>query len=265
MVLSQHDAPLVAALQRCAEQPHAAFYTPGHKRGQGISPLLRQLLGTSVFRADLPELPQLDNLFTPTTVIQQAQALAAEAFGAAQTWFLANGSSCGLEAALLAVCQPGDRVIVPRNVHRSVISGLVLSGAMPVYVMPEYRADWGIPLAVSAGAIAAALERHPETRAVLIVSPTYEGVCADVGEIATLCHQHHLPLIVDEAHGPHFAFHPDLPLPALAAGADLVVQSAHKVLSAMTQAALLHRGTDRIDAARLSQALQLTQSTSPSY
>ena len=222
-------------------------------------------MGQAGFRAALPELPELDNLFAPTSVIQAAQPLAAEAFGARQTWFLANGSTCGLEAALLATCRPGEKVIVPRNVHRSVISGLVLCGAMPVYVMPDYRAEWGIPLAVSAGAIAAALAQHPDTRAVLVVSPTYEGVCADVSTIAALCRTHGIPLIVDEAHGPHFAFHPALPQPALAAGADLVVQSAHKVLSALTQAALLHRGSDRIDGARLNQALQLTQSTSPSY
>ncbi|MEO1592288.1 MAG: aminotransferase class I/II-fold pyridoxal phosphate-dependent enzyme [Cyanobacteria bacterium J06632_22] len=262
---SQHDAPLMAALARCAARPQAAFYTPGHKRGQGISSWHRRVLGQKAFQADLPELPELDNLFAPTTVIQQAQTLAAEAFGAQQTWFLANGSTCGLEAALLAVCNPGDKVIVPRNAHRSVISGLVLGGAMPVYVMPEYRADWGIPLAVSASAIATTLAQHPDTRAVLVVSPTYEGICADIDAIARCCHAHGVPLIVDEAHGPHFAFHRELPQPALALGADLVVQSAHKVLSALTQAALLHRGSDRIDGARLAQALQLTQSTSPSY
>ncbi len=265
-VTCQDDTPLVTALQHCAQRSHAAFYTPGHKRGQGISNRHRAVLGEAVFRADLPELPELDNLFAPVGVIQQAQTLAAEAFGAQQTWFLANGSTCGLEAALLTVCNPGDKVIVPRNAHRSVIAGLVLCGALPVYVTPDYRSDWGIPMALSAAAIAAALAQHPETKAVLIVSPTYEGICADVSAIASLCHSRNLPLIVDEAHGPHFAFHAELPPSALSAGADLVVQSAHKVLAALTQAALLHCGScDRVDIARLAQALQLTQSTSPSY
>ncbi|MEO0756091.1 MAG: aminotransferase class I/II-fold pyridoxal phosphate-dependent enzyme [Cyanobacteria bacterium J06648_16] len=265
MALSQHDAPLVEALSRCANRPHAAFYTPGHKRGQGISKLHQQAFGPDIFRADLPELPELDNLFAPNAVIQQAQALAAEAFGAEQTWFLANGSTCGIEAAILAVCNPGDKIIVPRNAHRSVIAGLVLAGAMPVFIMPEYRADWGIALGVTPAAVAAALAKYPDAKAVLAVSPSYEGICVNVGAIADLTHRYGCPLIVDEAHGPHFAFHPELPCPALEAGADLVVQSAHKVLAAFTQAALLHRQFDRVCPTRLTQALQLTQSTSPSY
>ncbi|MEL7504179.1 MAG: aminotransferase class I/II-fold pyridoxal phosphate-dependent enzyme [Cyanobacteria bacterium J06554_6] len=265
MPLSQNDAPLVEALSRSANRPHAAFYTPGHKRGQGISKLHQQAFGPDIFRADLPELPELDNLFAPNAVIQQAQALAAEAFGAEQTWFLANGSTCGIEAAILAVCNPGDKIIVPRNAHRSVIAGLVLAGAMPVFIMPEYRADWGIALGLTPATVAAALAKYPDVKAVLLVSPSYEGICVNVGAIADLAHHYGCPLIVDEAHGPHFAFHPELPCPALEAGADLVVQSAHKVLAAFTQAALLHRQFDRVCLTRLTQALQLTQSTSPSY
>lgn len=264
-MLSQQEAPLVAALQRCGSRRHAAFYTPGHKRGQGVSDLHRAVLGAEVFRVDLPELPELDNLFAPKAVIAQAQCLAAEAFGADDTFFLANGSTCGVEAAILATCGPGDKLILPRNVHRSAIAGLILSGAQPVFVSPVYDADWQLAMGVTSDAIAATLIDHPDAKAVLIVSPTYQGVCADVGAIAAIAHRYDIPLIVDEAHGPHFAFHSDLPQPALQAGADVVIQSTHKVLSALTQAAMLHLRGGRCNLGRLQQALQLVHSTSPSY
>lgn len=264
-MLDQTQMPLLTALAQSAGRPHAPFYAPGHKRGYGIPLALKQVLGEAVFRADLPELPELDNLFAPTEVIAEAQALAAEAFGAEHTYFLANGSTCGLEAAVLATCGPGDKIIVPRNAHQSVVSALILSGAIPVWVQPEYDPDWDLVQGVTPDAIARALNQHADSRAVLLVSPTYHGVCSDLAAIAQLTHTHNIPLLVDEAHGPHFAFHPALPTPALAAGADLVVQSTHKVLAALTQASMLHMQGDRICRRRLQRALQLTQSTSPSY
>jgi arginine decarboxylase len=263
--LDQTRAPLLEALQQSARRHHAPFYAPGHKRGRGIPQQLADLLGKAVFEADLPELPELDNLFAPEGAIQEAQQLAAQAFGAAQTWFLVNGSTAGIIASILATCAAGDKIILPRNVHRSAISGLVLSGAVPVFVNPEYDPAWDLANSITPKAVAEALDRHRDAKAVMVVYPTYHGVCGDLAAIAELAHRHGIPLLADEAHGPHFAFHPDLPSPALAAGADLTVQSAHKVLSAMTQASMLHVGGDRIDRQRLSQALQLVQSTSPSY
>lgn len=260
----QGIVPLFTALRDAAQRIYAAFHTPGHKRGQGISPLLAEAWGTEVFRADLPELPGLDNLFAPDGVIEQAQVLAAEAFGADQTWFLVNGSTCGIEAALLATCNPGDQVILPRNVHQSAINGLILSGAMPVFVSPDYDSQWDIAHCPTPEVIAAALEQYP-AKAVLVVSPTYYGTAGNLRAISQLTHQRGLPLLVDEAHGAHFAFHPELPTPALAVGADLVVQSTHKTLSALTQASMLHVQGSRIDRDRLSRSLQLVQSTSPSY
>jgi arginine/lysine/ornithine decarboxylase len=218
-----------------------------------------------VFRADLPELPELDNLFAPQGPIQLAQELAAQAFGAEQTWFLANGSTCGVIAAIVATCNPGDRIILPRNVHQSAISGLILSGAIPVFVEPEYDLSLDLVHSITPTGVAAALAQHPDVKAVLMVYPTYYGVCGDVQAIAQLAHQHNIPLLVDEAHGPHFAFHSELPTAALRAGADLTVQSIHKVLSAMTQSAMLHVQGERVDRDRLTKALQLVQSTSPSY
>jgi arginine decarboxylase len=264
-VLNQAKTPLLDALRECANSNHAPFYTPGHKRGQGISQLLADCFGSSVFEADLPELPQLDNLFAPQGVIQEAQQLAAAAFGAEHTWFLVNGSTCGVAAAILATCGTGDKIILPRNVHSSAIAGLILSGAIPVFVNPAYDPVLDIAHSITPEGVEVALKQHPGAKAVMMVYPTYYGVCGDVEAIANLAHNDNIPLLVDEAHGAHFAFHPDLPTPALAAKADLSVQSSHKVLGAMTQASMLHVQGDLIDIDSVSKSLQLLQSTSPSY
>ncbi|MBZ8181243.1 aminotransferase class I/II-fold pyridoxal phosphate-dependent enzyme [Oscillatoria salina] len=261
----QSKTPILAKLRELANKPHAAFYAPGHKRGQGISQPLAELVGKAVFQADLPELPELDNLFAPEGVIAEAQALAAEAFGASQTWFLVNGSTCGVMAAILATCGAGDKIILPRNIHQSAIAALILSGAVPIFINPEYDPTTDLALSIAPEALEAILNEHPETKAVMMVYPTYHGICGDVRAIATLCHQYHIPLLVDEAHGAHFAFHPELPISALAAGADLAVQSTHKILGAMTQASMLHLKSNLIDAQKISKALQLLQSTSPNY
>jgi arginine decarboxylase len=267
--LDQTRAPLLTALQMAAFHPaqmlYSAFHTPGHKRGQGIPAEFKAWLGDRVFQADLPELPELDNLFAPDRVIAEAQALAAAAFGAEETWFLVNGSTCGIEAAILATCRPGDPIILPRNVHRSAIAGLILSGAIPIFVEPELDLDWQLGHSVTPDGIAQAIARYPNAKAVFVVYPTYYGVGGDLAAITQIVHAHNLPLIVDEAHGAHFAFHPDLPPTALSAGADLTVQSIHKTLSALNQASMLHVQGQRIDRDRLRQALQLTQSTSPNY
>ncbi|NEU77999.1 aminotransferase class I/II-fold pyridoxal phosphate-dependent enzyme [Nostoc sp. UIC 10630] len=264
-MLNQNQTPLLDALKANAARPHTPFYTPGHKQGEGIYQPLADLLGKAVFRADLTELADLDNLFAPQGVIQEAQQLAAEAYGASQTWFLVNGSTCGVEAAILATCGTGDKIILPRNVHSSAIAGLILSGAIPIFLNPEYDPVLDIAHSITPNAVESALQQHPDAKAVLTVYPTYYGVCGDLSAIANITHQYNIPLLVDEAHGAHFAFHPELPTSALAAGADLTVQSIHKVLGAMTQASMLHVQGDRIDCDRISKALQLVQSTSPSY
>jgi arginine decarboxylase len=262
---SQAETPLLDALWDCANKHHAPFYTPGHKQGKGISQRLVDRFGADVFRADLPELPELDNLFAPQEVILAAQQLAAAAFGADRTWFLVNGSTCGVEAAILATCGAGDKIILPRNVHYSVIAGLILSGAIPIFVYPEYDPALEIAHSITPDGVASALAQHPDAKAVMMVYPTYYGVCGDVSAIASLTHQYNIPLLVDEAHAAHFAFHPELPTSALTAGADLSVQSIHKVLGAMTQASMLHVQGNRVNIDRVSKALQLLQSTSPSY
>ncbi len=256
--------PLLRMLAVCAQRENAAFHTPGHKK-QASSIELESLIGSAVFRADLPELPELDNLFAPQGVIADAQTFAAKTFGADHTHFLVNGSTCGIIAAILATCAPGDKILLPRNVHRSIISGLILSGAMPIFLQPEYDRALDIAHSITPETVSKALSQHPDAKAVLIVYPTYYGVCGNIEAIADLAHAANVPLLVDEAHGAHFAFHPDLPISALSAGADLTVQSTHKTLSAFTQASMLHTKGDRINLDRLAQALQLVQSTSPNY
>ena len=263
--MDQQATPLLTALATAAARNHTAFYAPGHKGGQGVSEALRSLVGQAALQADLPELPELDNLFAPTGPIAQAQQLAAQAFGAETTYFLANGSTCGIEAALLAVSRPDASVLLPRNAHQSVLSGLVLSGASPLYLAPLHDPQWDLAFGVTAAQIKQALQTYPDIQAVVIVSPSYHGVCADIAAIAHCVHQHDAILMVDEAHGAHLSFHPDWPQGAIAAGADIVIQSTHKVLGAMTQASMLHVQGPRVNRDRLRQALQLTQSTSPNY
>ncbi len=257
--------PLLSTLKSLSLREHSGFYAPGHKQGRGINSNLANLLGKNVFQADLPELPELDNLFAPEGVILKAQELAAETFGAEKTWFLVNGSTCGIIAAILATCGMGDKIILPRNIHQSAIAGLILSGAIPIFINPEYDLSEGLAYSITPEAVRRALAEHPDVKAVMMLYPTYQGVCGDLRAIAKVAHQYNIPLLVDEAHGAHFAFHPDLPPSALRGGADLTVQSTHKVLGAMTQASMLHLQGSQISTRAINKALQLLQSTSPSY
>ena len=257
------NTSITDALEAASQADTALFCTPGHKRGQSIPPSIQRLMGAQAYRIDLPDLPGF-NLFEPDGVIAAAQAQAAKTFGADQSWFLVNGSTVGVMASILATCGPGDKIILPRNVHTSAISGLILSGAHPVFIYPEYDPQWDLAHCITPQSVAQALTQYPETKAVLMVSPTYHGVVGDVGAIAQLAHQHGIPLIVDEAHGAHFGFHPDLPPSALSLGADLVVQSTHKTLSALTQASMLHQRSASVNAARVRSALQMLQTSSPS-
>ena len=261
----QIDTPLLKRLQELSQRANAAFYTPGHKQGQGISQNLQNLLGKMVFKADLPELPELDNLFAPEGAIAEAQKLAAIAFSATQTWFLVNGSTCGIIASILATCGMGEKIILPRNIHTSAIAGLILSGAVPIFINPEYDPVKDVVYSVTPATLATTLEQHPDTKAVMLLYPTYQGICGDIKAIANITHRYNIPLLVDEAHGAHFTFHPDLPPSALSAGADLTVQSTHKVLGALTQGSMLHIQGELIEPSKISKALQLLQSTSPSY
>lgn len=261
----QEQTPLLTQLEILANKQDAPFYTPGHKKGRGISQPLKELMGEKVFLGDLPELPELDNLFAPEGVIKQAQILAASAFGAEETHFLANGSTSGIIASILATCGETDKIILPRNIHQSAIFGLILSGAIPIFLNPEYNSDFDLCYSLSSRQIEEALANNDNVKAVMVVSPTYHGICANLTEIAHVSHHYNIPLLVDGAHGAHFSFHSQLPPSGLQCGADIVIESTHKVLGAMTQASMLHLQGNLIDRDRLNQSLQMLQSSSPSY
>ncbi|MNS31948.1 Arginine decarboxylase [compost metagenome] len=248
-----------------ANEGAAAFHTPGHKQGRSMEPEFRRLVGEAALRMDLTELDELDDLHHPEGVILEAQALAAEAFGADATYFLVNGSTAGNHAMVVSVCDPGEKLIIPRNAHQSVVGGLILSGARPVYMRPVWDDALCVAHGVTPETVEAALVEHPDAKGVLVVHPTYFGGASDLRRIAAVCHAHGKPLLVDEAHGPHMHFHPDLPTSGMDAGADMVVQSIHKTASGMTQASMLHVRRGRVDLNRVRNVLGLVQSSSPNY
>jgi arginine decarboxylase len=255
--------PLVEALLEHLAKNRVRFHMPGHKGGHNIAPQIIELLGKKAFGADFTEVNGLDDLHNPLGVIDHALNLAAQSFGAAATFFLVNGASSGIEAALLATCRPGDVIIAPRNVHRSFLNGLIMSGARPIYLEVDYTAQ-GLPLPVQAKQLRKALQQYPQAKAVFVVSPTYEGLCIDYDDLLPVVKEAGVRLIVDEAHGAHFYFSDQLPKPALTSGADVVIHGSHKTLGSLTQTGMLHLFNGR-DKEKFQKALSIVQSTSPSY
>ncbi|KAI4332030.1 hypothetical protein L6164_016971 [Bauhinia variegata] len=261
--------PLVSALKATAEVDVATFHFPGHNRGHAAPSSLIGLIGLKPFLYDLNGLPELGTLSCPRGAILEAQKEAAKLFGSSETRFLVGGTTCGIQAAIMATCSPGESLILARNSHSSAISAMVLSGALPKYIIPEYNCNWDIATYINPLDVRRAIEdlerEGRRARAVFITSPTYHGVCSSLSEISELCHSHHIPLIVDEAHGAHFKFHPQLPDTALEQGADLAVQSTHKVLCSLGQSSMLHMSGNIIDRDRVCKCLQTLQTTSPSH
>ncbi len=218
------------------------------------------------FSLDVTEFEETDDLQNPQGILQEAQEQVARIYGAKASFFLTNGSSLGLEAAILSVCRPGEKILVDRTCHKAVASGLVLAGAVPVFVEPEFSEKLRLYMGISPEKVRAMLEKEPEVRGMILTSPTYYGICSPIGEIAEILHQTGKFLIVDEAHGAHLNFHPDLPESALVSGADLVVQSAHKTLPALGQSSLLHLGShSHIAKDQVASSLRILMTTSPSY
>jgi lysine decarboxylase len=261
----QDSTPYVDALLAYSELNPARFQVPGHKGGAGADPALRELVGEVGLRNDIPSVTEGVDIGPEPTPFQQAQLLAAAAWGAARTWFLVNGASQGNHATCMALAHGGDRVVVQRNVHSSVIDGLVLSGMRPTFVAPELDPELGIAHGLTPESLAAALDATPGAVAAMVVSPTYFGACADVPALAAVAHERGVPLVVDEAWGAHLHFHPALPPDALSSGADLVTSSTHKIVGSLTQAAMLHLGEGgRIDPAIVDRCVSLVETTSPS-
>ncbi|CAN6486009.1 unnamed protein product [Victoria cruziana] len=244
-------AAFVSALKAHAESDASEFTFPGHNRGMAAPHLLEQLIGKKPFLHDM----RLNTSFLPRANGDMVSFV--------------GGTTCGVETSIMSTCSPGDTLILPRNSHKSAISGVVLSGALPKYIIPEYNAEWEIAGRIKLHQVAEAIdelnEEGKEPAAVFITSPTYHGICGELGKIIDLCHRRRIPVIVDEAHGAHFKFDHRLPSAALEQGADLVVQSTHKVLCSLSQSSMLHLSGCRVDRERTHRCLQTLQSTSPSY
>jgi len=261
----QDSTPYVDALLAYAELETGRFQVPGHKGGLGADPKMIELVGETGLVNDIPSVTEGVDIGPEPTPFQQAQKLAAEAWGAARSWFLTNGASQANHAACMALAHLGNRVVVQRNVHSSVIDGLVLSGMRPTFVAPQLDPELGIAHGLTPDSLAAALDETPEAVAAMVVSPTYFGACADVAALAEVAHSRGVPLVADEAWGAHLHFHPDLPTDALASGADLVTSSTHKIVGSLTQSAMLHLGRGgRIDGAVVDRCVSLVETTSPS-
>ena len=263
--MDQGSVPYVDALTAHAARSPGRFYVPGHKGGTGADPALRDAAGPRALELDIPSLiPGIDVGPEPTP-FQQAQLLAADAWGARRSWFLLNGASQGNHAACLALRHAGTRVVVQRNAHSSVIDGAVIAGLEPTFVAPELDPELGVAHCVTPEALAAALDATPGAVGAICVSPTYFGACADVAALAAVAHERDLPLVVDEAWGAHLRFSGELPPSALEAGADVVISSTHKIVGSLTQSAMIHLGRDgRIDEAVVDRVVTLMESTSPS-
>jgi arginine/lysine/ornithine decarboxylase len=261
--LDQHRAPIYEALERFRQMRVVPFDVPGHKRGRG-NPELTAFLGQQCVGVDVNSMKPLDNLCHPVSVIREAEQLAAEAFGAANAFLMVGGTTSAVQSMVLTVCKRGDEIILPRNVHRSVINALVLCGAVPVYVNPEVNRRLGISLGMRRDQVQKAIAAHPCAKAVLVNNPTYYGVCSDLKAIVAMAHEAGMLCLADEAHGTHFYFGEDFPVSAMAAGADMAAVSMHKSGGSLTQSSFLLTGPN-VHAGYVRQIINLTQTTSGSY
>ena len=256
--------PFVEALESYKEQHFVPFHTPGHKIGVEAPQLLKDWMGPAL-PYDLGVMYALDDLHEPEGALKEAQDLTAELYGADCCWFSINGTTALIEAMIMGTVGPDETIIIPREAHRSVISGLVLSGAKPVYMDCQFDERWGIPLGVSLEDAVKTMEAHPKAKAILLVYPNYYGVGVDIANIVKEAHKRGLIVLVDEAHGPHLPFSESLPIGAIEAGADLVAQSTHKSVGSLTQTSWLLGQGDKINQRRITQMHQMLQSTSPNY
>ncbi len=263
--LEQSQTPLLSRLMEYAQSGVTPFHMPGHKMGKGAPDQWKEFVGKNVLSIDITEVLGTDDLHEPYDVIKEAQILAAQAFGADETYFLVNGTTCGIQAMIMACCAPDDKIAIPRNAHRSIIGGIILSGAYPVYLDPEVDDTLGIALGITVDTVKQVLDDYPDCKAVLLINPTFHGIASSLKDIVDLAHKREVLVLVDEAHGPHLSFHSQLPISAMASGADACAQSSHKLLGSLTQTSLLHVQGAYIDRERLRAMLRLVQSTSPSY
>ncbi len=261
--MDQSKTPYFQALLDYVDAGVVPFHTPGHKQGIGMDLAFREFIGDNFCAIDLTPMPGIDDLLQPTESLLEAQQLAAEAYGADHSYFLINGSTSGNQCMMMAALNPGDKLAVPRNAHKSMLGGLVMSGVEPIYMQPVIDEGLHMDHCVTPEIVAETLEKHADAKAVYVVTPTYYGVAADIKGIVKVARAAGKLVLVDEAWGPHFHFHPQLPMSATAAKADLVINSTHKMLSAFSQCAMLHEIGPRIRIDRLEGVLKMFLSTSP--
>lgn len=263
--MDQHRTPLFDALVAHAAKNPLQFHIPGHKKGTGMDPEFRNFIGDNALSIDLINIAPLDDLHQPSGAIHEAQRLAAEAFGAEHTFFSVQGTSSAIQTMIMAVCSPGDKIIVPRNVHKSVMSAIIFAGARPVFLSPAMDEQLGIAHGVTTRSVRKALEIHPDAKAVFVINPTYFGISANLKEIVELAHSFNVPVLVDEAHGVHIQFHDELPLSAMQAGADMAATSVHKLGGSLTQSSILNVRGNLVNPKRVQAFLSMLTTTSTSY
>ncbi|TCS75621.1 aminotransferase class I/II-fold pyridoxal phosphate-dependent enzyme [Pectinatus cerevisiiphilus] len=261
--LTQENAPVLEALEKLKQMRIVPFDVPGHKRGRG-NKVLTEFLGERCLSVDVNSMKPLDNLCHPVSIIKDAEQLAAEAFGAAHAFFMVGGTTSSVQAMILTACKRGDKIILPRNVHRSAINAMILCGAVPVYINPQMDKTLGISLGMSIKDVKKAIADNPDAKAVFVNNPTYYGICSNLNEIIKMAHANNMLVLADEAHGTHFYFNDKLPAAAMRSGADMAAVSLHKSGGSLTQSSMLFIN-DKISEGYVRQIINLTQTTSGSY
>lgn len=264
MAVDHTQAPVLEALSRYRQAGEVSFTPPGHKQARGADPEVREILGDAVFHGDLLASGGLDDRLGTGQVLDRAEALMADAVHASHTFFSTCGSSLSVKAAMLSVAGPHEKLLVGRDAHKSVVSGLILSGVRPIWVDPQWDEERRLAHPSSVEAFEWAFEEHPDARGALVTSPTPYGACADLAALAQVCHRRGRPLVVDEAWGAHLPFHPDLPSWAMDAGADVCVTSIHKMGSGLEQGSVFHLRGDLVRPTVLKSRADLFGTTSPS-
>ena len=259
------SAPLVEAMKKYSADGALAFHTPGHKQGLGAHEFLKNLITNEGLRQEVSLMEELDDLHSPHSCIKSAETLAAKLFHADEVFFMINGTTSAVQTMILSTLKEGDFVFVPRNSHRSVMAGIILAGAIPIFLPVEFSAELKIPLNLSAETLTQAIKKFPQAKALILTSPNYYGVAADLKKFSALLHEKKILLLVDEAHGAHLSFCDELPPSAMDAGADLAAQSTHKILGSLTQTSMLLAKKNFVDLQKIRRAASLLQSTSPNY
>lgn len=262
---NEHEkVPLLQGLREYSNKNIACFDVPGHVRHQGVE-VLNEYFSNEIMRMDINSSPTMDNVANPNGIIKEAQDLLAKAYSADQAFFITNGTTLAIHAMILSTINPGDKILLPRNIHKSVINALTFCGGIPVFIQPDYDKEFGISLNINSEKVIKALNEDKDIKALFILNPTYYGACSDLAEIVNICHKNNVLVLVDEAHGAHFPFHDDLPPSGMSVGADMSAVSIHKTGGALTQASALLINNRSIDVKKVQQSINMLQSTSASY